>query len=404
MEQMESFERALRATQLVLEVNPAGDHHQATMEPSGREKPGRALNRVLYVLRANLRLKDLLDLFGDLKDATDEVFVCQRNNQHAFKCLWYRHVAKEQWTVPSSVGVGLISNVEGRVWKALDSVHRAFHSHPFAVSPEQTNHLYNLPTFAILTHNQEAAARHGELAREIGKACVDDYVWRYGFWVRRRDNLKNSLFELLWSGTVGQLKQHNPHSSDDPERPEFERAVKELESVLQEAIVRSKKPHFSIAFCGMVKAGKSLFLNALMGKSILPSEGESVTSRLPYPILSITAEHLSTAWPCRIRHVEGQTVPKLQFQAKPFISALKKLRAHQYGRKVQTYPSPAEIYDTPSVPSDEEILLRMIHRQWGDLHTVTRNNLLKFETPGFTLPPMARGEHDVKILVSFVSC
>ena len=428
---MESLERALKATRLVFEENSAGDRHEATMNPFGSEKPRRTLNRVLNIPKANLRSGDLLDLvrdltdatndilerqqnnrhafkflwYRDLKDATNDILERQQNNRHAFKFLWYRHIAKEQWTVPSSVGVRLISNVEGRVWKALESVLDAFRFQPFAVSPEQTNRLYNLPTFAILTHNHETATRHGELARQIGKAWVDDHLLlRYIPWVQKLDFLQTSLFELLWSGTVGQLKQHNPHSSDDPERPEFERAVKELESVLQEAIVRSKKPHFSIALCGMVKAGKSLFLNALMGKSILSSEGESVNSRIPYPILSITADLPSTAWPCRIRHVEGQTVPKLQFQAKPFISALKKLRAHQYGRKVQTYPSPAEIYDTPSVPSDEEILLRMIHRQWGDLHTVTRNNLLKFETPGFTLPPMARGEHDVKILVSFVSC
>jgi len=143
---------------------------------------------------------------------------------------------------------------------------------------------------------------------------------------------------------VEELKQHSPHSSDDPERPEFERAVEGLDRVLQEAIVRSKEQHFSIAFCGMVKAGKSLFLNALMGKAILPSDGESVDCCIPYHILSITAELPSTAWPCRIRHVEGQTVPGLQSQAKPFLSALKKLRAHQYGRKMQTYPSPAKIY------------------------------------------------------------
>jgi len=387
----------------VLEVNPAGDHHQATMEPSGSEKPGRALNRVLYVFRSNLPLRDLLDLFGDLKDATDEVLVCQRNNQHAFKFLWYLHVAKEQWTALSSHSVGLISNVEGRVWKAFDSVLGAFRVQPFAVSPEQTRRVDNLPTFAILTHNREAATRHKEQARRIGRAWVDDHIRGYYIHVRKLDILQTSLFELLWSGTVEQLKQHNLYSSDDPERPEFERAVKELESVLQEAIVRSKKQQFSIALCGMVKAGKSLFLNALMGKSILPSEGESVNSRIPYPILSITADLPSTAWPCRIRHVEGQTVPKLRFQAKPFLSALKKLQAHQYGRKMQTYQSPAEIYDTLSDPSDEEILLRTIHRQWADLHATTRENLLKFETSEFALPSMASGEHDVKILVSLVS-
>ena len=71
--------------------------------------------------------------------------------------------------------------------------------------------------------------------------------------------------------------------------------------------------------------------------------------------------------------------------------ALKKLQAHQYGRKMQTYqPPPENIFDTllsgaPSEPSDEEILLRTIHSQWIDLHAVICDNMLKFETPGFTL-------------------
>jgi len=401
---MESLERMLKATRLVFEEISAGDRHEATMNPFGSEKPRRGLKCVFNIPKATLSSRDLLDLVRDLKDATNQIFVCQRNNQHAFKFLWYRYVVNEQWTVPSSVGVCLISNVEGRVWKALDSVLGAFRFQPFAVSPERARRVHNLPTFAILMHNHEAATRHAKLARQIGKACVDGYVRRYGLQVGELDILQTSLFELLWSGTVEQLKQHSLQSSDDPERPEFERAVQELDRVLQEEIVRSKKQLFSIAFCGMVKAGKSLFLNALMGKSILPSDGDYVNSRTPYPILNITAELPSTTWPCRIRHVKGQTIPELEFQAKPFLSALKKLQAHQYGRKMLTYPSPAEIYDTPSDPSDEEILLRTIHRQWGDLHAVTRNNLLKFETPEFTLPPMASGEYDVKVLVSFVSC
>ena len=125
-------------------------------------------------------------------------------------------------------------------------------------------------------------------------------------------------------------------------------------------------------------------------------------------MLIITAELPSTAWPCRVRHVEGQTVPELQFQAEPFLVALKKLQAHQYGRKMQTYQPPENMFQAlvsgaPSEPSEEEILLRTIYSQWADLHTVTRENLLKFETPGFSLSPMATGEQQVKDLVSFMS-
>ena len=104
-------------------------------------------------------------------------------------------------------------------------------------------------------------------------------------------------------------------------------------------------------------------------------------------------------WPCRLRHVEGQTVPELQFQAEPFLDALKKLQARQYGRKMQHYqPPPQNMFE--ALLSDEEILLRTIHSQWIDLHAVTHDNLLKVETPGFKVPRMATGEQNVKILVS----
>ena len=129
----------------------------------------------------------------------------------------------------------------------------------------------------------------------------------------------------------------------------------------------------------------------------------------PTTILTIIAELLSTVLPCKLRHVEGQTVPELQFQAEAFLVALKKLQDHQYGRKMRTYQPPPEngsevlLSDATPEPSDEEILLRTIHSQWIGLHASTRDNLFEFETPGFELPRMATGEENVKILVSFVS-
>ena len=160
----------------------------------------------------------------------------------------------------------------------------------------------------------------------------------------------------------------------------------------------------------MVEAGKSLFLNALMGRAILPSDGVSHSSCKHHPMLTITTELPSTTWPGRVRHVEGQTVPELQFRAKPFLVALEKLQDRQYGRKMQTYQPPPEnlfealLSDAPSEPSEEEVLCRTIHIEWIDLHVATRENLLKFETPGFRLPRMASGEQNVKALVSFMSC
>ena len=144
-----------------------------------------------------------------------------------------------------------------------------------------------------------------------------------------------------------------------------------LERALQVKIVHSKKQHFVVAFCGTVEAGKS-FLDALMGRVILPSDGERHDSRTHRHILSIIAELPSTVWSCRLRHVEGQTVPELQFHAEPFFIGLKKLQSHQYGQKMQNYRSTKNIFgalgsDGLSEPSDEEILLGTIQNQWIDL-------------------------------------
>ena len=406
-EAMKSLERALQATRSLLENNPADPSHEVIENSSGSTKPRKALNFVLNFLKTNVQLKHRHEFIGGLKVAINEVSVCQQNNNLTFKHIWYRYVVTRQ-RIGRPSSVENIANIQDRVEQALDSVLNAFHVHPFAVSPEKDSR-DNLPTSAILNHNHKTATRHEKLARQIGRAWVDDRISKYNAKVRDHGDLQTSLFELLWSGTVEQLKWHGPHSADDPERLEFERAVEELERALQEAIVRSKKQRFAIAFCGMVKAGKSTFLNALMGRAILPSDGESDDPRMPYLMLSIIAELPSTAWPCRIRHVEGQTVPELQFQAEPFLAALEKLQARQYGRKMQTYQPPPEnmfealLSGAPFEPLDEEILLRTIHSQWIDLHTVTRDNLLKFETPEFRLPRMASGEQNVKTLVSLVS-
>jgi hypothetical protein len=294
---MESLERALKATRLLLEENPAGNRQEVTVNPSGSKKPRRALNFVLNVLKANFRPGHRHELIGDLIDATYEIFVCQQNNERAFKLVWNLYVVAQQWTGRRS-SVDNIGNIQDRVGQALDSVLHAFHVHPFAVSPEGDSRV-NLPTFAILNHNHETATRHEQLARRIGKGWVDERVRKFNPQVRDIAALQTSLFELLWSGTIEQLKRHSAYSSDDPERAEFERAVEELERALQEAIVRSKKQRFAIAFCGMVKAGKSLFLNALMGRAILPSDGESAgfSHATPYTEYHCRAPFYSLAMP-----------------------------------------------------------------------------------------------------------
>ena len=165
---------------------------------------------------------------------------------------------------------------------AFDFVLDAFRVHPFAVSPGRIRRVNDLHVFAILNHNHEAATQHQTLARQIGRAWVDDRVRGYSndSQVQEFGALQRSLFELLWSGSVEQLKRVSPYPSDDPEQLGFEGAVGELKRVLQKEIVRSREQRFTIVFCGTVEADR-LFLNALMGRAILPSDGESQNLACP---------------------------------------------------------------------------------------------------------------------------
>jgi hypothetical protein len=277
---MKSFEIALKAAHLMLEENPPGTRHEATKNPSESKKTRRALNSILSILKANLRQERRQQLLSDLKDAIKEIYVCQQNTERAFKLVWNLYVITQQYTGRRS-SVDNAFDIQDSVGQALDSVLHVFHRHPFALSPEGDSRV-NLLTFAALNHNHQSATRYEELARRVGRAWVDDRVQKYNVQVRDLAALQTSLFELLWSGTIEQLKKRDVDpTGDDPERPDFEKALVELEKALQEAIVRSKKQRFAIAFCGMVKAGKSLFLNALMGRAILPSDGEYNGSRTP---------------------------------------------------------------------------------------------------------------------------
>jgi hypothetical protein len=129
-------------------------------------------------------------------------------------------------------------------------------------------------------------------------------------------------------------------------------------------------------------------------------------------MLSYLAELPSTAWPCRLRHVEGQTLPKLTFHPDPFLDALKKFQNEKYGQKMKNYKPPSEDTfasllsddqsDIPCEPSEEEVKLRTIHSEWIVLHAITRDNLLIFEDPDFKLRSTAEGEQDVKHLVGLI--
>jgi hypothetical protein len=117
------------------------------------------------------------------------------------------------------------------------------------------------------------------------------------------------------------------------------------------------------------------------------------------------AELPSTAWPCRLRHVPGQSVPILTYDPEPFWRGLVKLQEHGFGSKMQNYKQPAEdpfsdILDDNMPDQISNDGLAHIYKNWRDLHKQTRENLLLFESPDFILPSRVEGRIEVAKLVS----
>lgn len=114
----------------------------------------------------------------------------------------------------------------------------------------------------------------------------------------------------------------------------------------------------------------------------------------------------STAWPCRLRHVPGQTVPELTFDYGPFLNGLSALQKAQYGVRIAKYKPPSDdsLYSVMFVeevaePTQEEVELKELYFKWADLHAATKKNLLDFENPSFQLPRGAQGHTQVTQLV-----
>jgi hypothetical protein len=268
---IDGFKLALENTQLLFKGNspPQSD---ATTNAAESESPRGALKPVLDVLKTNLRTNwPIKSFISDVKKAAYEVQQRQKINDHAFKLFWNLYTIAHQ-PLSRRSSMGTIGQIEGQIGQACDAILHAFHSHPFAVLPGEDSKI-NHSTLAVLNRDDESAAKYEKFARKIGEAWVNDRIPQGTAQVRELSSLQALLFELVWSGLVEQLKIHSAYSSGDPEQAEFQQKLVELERGLQEAILRSKKQHFTIAFCGMVKAGKSLFLNALVGRGILPSDG-----------------------------------------------------------------------------------------------------------------------------------
>jgi len=204
---------------------------------------------------------------SDLKEARAKILNNQQNINRGFRLIWYLYTISQQQASTGAIFSMDQSGIKS-LTAALDAVSWEFIGHPFGICRPCGSF-----SLSILNRDHDAASRQEELARKLGRGWIDDRVNRHHVPVKQLIDVQITLFELIWSGTVPQLKANLALSTNDPEHREFETTLDQLDSSLQEVIARSKRPRFTLSFYGMVKAGKSLFLNSLIGSIVLPSNG-----------------------------------------------------------------------------------------------------------------------------------
>ncbi|KIJ60882.1 hypothetical protein HYDPIDRAFT_31927 [Hydnomerulius pinastri MD-312] len=286
-----------------------------------------------------------------------------------------------------------LSNACTSIWHSYNVFHLdyalkdSFVLAPFDSSPQEC--------LSIISHDESCFDRCSIVMKKLGTVWVDyNTPTRSGQSLMQMQltllqNLE-SLFEKHMKGFVDTLPDAMP-------------LLFQISRAIKKELNRERTLKFSTAFCGMVKAGKSLFINTLIGAPILPSD------ELP-----------STSWPCRLRHVKGQDIPTLEIDAPYFQAGIERLKSHKFGAMMANFKAvqdedpfgvildcsedDASFDELDSIKIDakaEELnIQRTIYSCWVDLDPSTKANLLKFEDEDFRIQTTAQGCVDVTELLA----
>ena len=167
---------------------------------------------------------------------------------------------------------------------ALDATEAIFVQAPFAISPQA-----NARTL-ILNQSRNSAEQHATTMEHIGTRFVDKTLSGQPG-VTELGDVQYSVLEHVLHGFVGAVNDLPEvrsllRGNDGMEGSAFDEALAHLQMALEDAQACRKTAKFSIAFLGMVNAGKSLFLNALIGRTILPHDGMTI---YPFYVLTVHA-------------------------------------------------------------------------------------------------------------------
>jgi hypothetical protein len=138
--------------------------------------------------------------------------------------------------------------------KAIDDVVSSFYRSPFNLSTASPSPNISVEPLFKLNHDREVAERVTDIMKKEGALWVEGSDSLEG--VDELSRIQTRLMEMLWAVCIPQMESDVlEYARCIGEERISNVDLKELSFGLKTAIARGKTQKFSIAFCGMVKAG-----------------------------------------------------------------------------------------------------------------------------------------------------
>jgi hypothetical protein len=133
--------------------------------------------------------------------------------------------------------------------KAIDTVVSSFHKIPFHLSTTTVA----AETLFKLNQNRDVAERVTEVMKEEGVSWAEKLIRSDS--IDEFSRIQRHVMEFLWAACIPQMESGELKFARLGDERVSNAGLKELSFGLKSAIARAKTQSFSIAFCGMVKAG-----------------------------------------------------------------------------------------------------------------------------------------------------
>lgn len=135
--------------------------------------------------------------------------------------------------------------------KAIDSVVHSFYQNPFHLSVTTVG---AAETLFILNQNRDVAEQVTEVMKKEGASWAETLICDSDS-LDEFSRIQRHTTELLWAACIPQMESEALKFARLGDERVSDTGLKELSFGLKSAIARAKTQSFSIAFCGMVKAG-----------------------------------------------------------------------------------------------------------------------------------------------------